>query len=69
MKCTFSYMVSTEYIVYITQFTLRFVVCFLAIFYSLSILGPAVGFLLGGIFLNIYTDAASVDVEKLVSPS
>ncbi|XP_067934686.1 solute carrier organic anion transporter family member 4A1-like [Watersipora subatra] len=43
---------------------------YVAIFYSLSILGPAVGFLLGGVFLNIYTDAASIDVDQLqLSPS
>lgn len=30
--------------------------CFLAIFYTAAILGPAAGYLVGGAMLNIYTE-------------
>ena len=37
---------------------------YMGIFYSMAIIGPAVGFILGGYFLSIYTDFRSVDVDE-----
>ena len=35
------------------------------IFYSMAIIGPAVGYLIGGEFLKRYTDLYSVDMSRL----
>ena len=37
---------------------------FPAIFQACSTLGPAIGYLLGGVFLDIYTDFGKVDVDE-----
>ena len=37
---------------------------YLGIFYALSIVGPAFGYILGGMFLGIYTDADRVDEKE-----
>ncbi|XP_042212018.1 solute carrier organic anion transporter family member 4A1-like isoform X2 [Homarus americanus] len=37
---------------------------YLGIFYAMAVLGPALGYLLGGQFLNVYIDSPSVDPAK-----
>ncbi|KAK8728947.1 hypothetical protein OTU49_008891 [Cherax quadricarinatus] len=38
---------------------------YLGIFYAMAVLGPALGYLLGGQFLKVYIDAPSVDPTRL----
>ena len=45
---------------YITQFILSSI----GIFQSVGTLGPALGYLVGGMFLDIYTDFTSVDADE-----
>ncbi|XP_050408141.1 solute carrier organic anion transporter family member 4A1 isoform X2 [Patella vulgata] len=42
---------------------------YVGIFYSFAILGPALGYLVGGQFLNIYTDIGSTDLNTLTIDS
>lgn len=42
---------------------------YIGIFYALAIIGPAIGYLLGGIFLNLYVDFDAVDSIPLQSTS
>jgi len=36
------------------------------IFYGLAILGPAIGYLAGGAFLDIYVDVYRADVDRYI---
>ena len=36
------------------------------IFYALAIVGPAIGYLAGGAFLNVYVDIDSTDLNRWV---
>ena len=41
------------------------VFCYLlGLFYAFAILGPAVGYLVGGAFLNIYVDVDKIDTDR-----
>jgi organic anion transporter 4A/organic anion transporter 4C len=37
---------------------------FVGIFYAFTILGPAIGYLAGGAFLNFYVDINAVDPDR-----
>ena len=38
--------------------------CFTGVFYAMAIIGPALGYLMGGEFLKRYTDIGSVDITR-----
>ena len=39
---------------------------YLGIFYAFSVLGPAVGFILGGVLLTFFTDFDQIDTSECV---
>lgn len=41
---------------------------FLGIYYAFAIVGPAIGYLAGGAFLNIYVDVDKLDTARYGSP-